>query len=69
VVAWALHASGRDREAREVMTHALALGTQDAMLYYHAAVIDRALGRSDVAARELEHARALNPYLAEGAAE
>jgi tetratricopeptide (TPR) repeat protein len=69
VVAWALHASGRDREAREAMSHALALGTQDAMLFYHAAVIDRALGKHEVAARELEHARTLNPYLADGAAE
>jgi tetratricopeptide (TPR) repeat protein len=64
VVAWALHASGREREAREAMTHALALGTQDALLFYHAGVIDRALGRADVAARELERARALNPYVA-----
>jgi tetratricopeptide (TPR) repeat protein len=69
VVAWALHASGRDPEAREMMTHALALGTQDAMLYYHAAMIDRALGDHAIAARELDHARTLNPYLVEGAAE
>jgi tetratricopeptide (TPR) repeat protein len=69
VLAWALHASGRDREAREAMSHALALGTQDAMLFYHAAVIDRALGKRDIAAKELEHARTLNPYLVEGAAE
>jgi len=47
-VAWALHASGRDREAREMMTRALSLGTQDAMLFQHAAMIDRALGRSEV---------------------
>ncbi|HEY8794573.1 MAG TPA: hypothetical protein VIM15_06455 [Gemmatimonadaceae bacterium] len=69
VVAWALHASGRDPEAREMMTHALALGTQDAMLFYHASMIDRALGRNDVATGELAHARALNPYLDAGAAE
>jgi hypothetical protein len=69
VAAWALHASGRDAEARATMSHALTLGTQDAMLFFHAAVIDRALGRRDVAARELAHARALNPYLAKGAAE
>jgi len=69
VVAWALHAGGRDAEARDMMTHALALGTQDAMLFYHAAMIDRALGRSDVATSELHHARALNPYLDAGAAE
>ena len=69
VVAWALHASGRDAEAREMMTHALALGTQDAMLFYHASRIDRALGRSAVAAGELAHARALDPNLDAGAAE
>ena len=69
VLAWALHASGRDAEAREMMKHALALGTQDAMLFYHAATIDRALGKADIAASELEHARTLNPYLAMGAAE
>ncbi|MDQ2767324.1 MAG: hypothetical protein M3Y30_09235 [Gemmatimonadota bacterium] len=69
VVAWALHASGRNREARDAMTHALSLGTQDAMLYYHAAMIDRALGSHEIAARELEHARTLNPYLASAAAE
>jgi tetratricopeptide (TPR) repeat protein len=69
VTAWALHASGRDAEAREMMKHALALGTQDAMLFYHAAVIDRALGKADVATSELEHARTLNPYLVAGVAE
>ena len=69
VVAWALHASGRDLEAREMMTRALALGTQDAMLFYHAAMIDRALGDREIATRELAHARMLNPYLAKGAAQ
>ena len=67
--AWALHASGRDREAREAMRHALVLGTQDAMLFCHAAAIDRALGKRDLAAAELEHARTLNPHLARGAGE
>jgi len=58
-----------DRAARDAMGHALALGTEDAMLFYHAAMIDRALGRRDFAAAELQRARALNPYLAMGAAE
>jgi tetratricopeptide (TPR) repeat protein len=64
VYAWALHASGRDREARDAMTHALALGTQDATLFYHAGTIDRGLGRTALSAQELAHARALNPNLA-----
>ena len=69
VTAWALHASGRDAEARQMMNHALSLGTQDAMLFYHAGMIDRALGRTTDAGRELAHARTLNPYLEAGAAE
>ncbi len=68
-LAWALHASGRDAEAHEAMRHALALGMQDAMLFYHAAAIDRALGEHDVASAELERARTLNPYLVRGAGE
>ncbi len=69
VLAWALHKSGRNEEAREMMTHALALGTQDAMLFYHASVIDKALGKAALAASELDHSRALNPYLAATVAE
>jgi tetratricopeptide (TPR) repeat protein len=68
-LAWALHVSGRDGEARDAMRHALALGTQDAMLFYHAAIIDRALGKRDMAAAALERARTLNPYLVRGAGE
>jgi tetratricopeptide (TPR) repeat protein len=68
-LAWALHASGRDGEARDAMRHALALGTQDAMLFYHAAIIDRALGKRDMAAAALERARTLTPYLVRGAGE
>ena len=44
LLAWALHRSGRDAEAREPMSRALALGTRDAMLYFHAGMIDRATG-------------------------
>ncbi len=38
-LAWALHAAGRDGEARAAMQRALAEGTQDARLALHAAVI------------------------------
>jgi tetratricopeptide (TPR) repeat protein len=63
VVAWALHKKGRDAEAREMMTHALALGTKDEMLFYHAAAIDAALGRAREAAGEMARARAIDPGL------
>jgi tetratricopeptide (TPR) repeat protein len=37
--AWALRAAGRPREARDAMQRALAEGTQDARLFYHAGAI------------------------------
>lgn len=61
LLAWALHAAGRDHEARAPMARALALGTQDAMLFYHAGMIDLALGDTTGARSRLERALAINP--------
>ena len=44
LLAWSLHKQGRDREAANAMAVALSQGTQDAQLFYHAGVIERALG-------------------------
>jgi tetratricopeptide (TPR) repeat protein len=44
-LAWALFRAGRPAEADAVMTDALAVGTRDAKLLYHAGMIDIALGR------------------------
>jgi tetratricopeptide (TPR) repeat protein len=41
LLAWALHKAQRDREARDAMTRALALGTDDPLLRHHAAEIGR----------------------------
>ena len=51
-LAWALLANGRAAEADEAMAMALALGTRDATLLYHAGEIARALG-DDARARDL----------------
>jgi len=61
LVGWALHLDGRNDDARRAMGQALALGTQDAMLFFHAGMIDHALGREVDAARELRRALAINP--------
>jgi tetratricopeptide (TPR) repeat protein len=61
LLGWALHRSGRDGEARDAMAHALAMGTRDAMLFFHAGMIEAALGERDVARRYLETALAINP--------
>ena len=62
-LAWALVNAG-DAEAADVsMRSALAAGTQDARLWYHAGVIAAALGRTDEARTTLERALALGPAL------
>jgi tetratricopeptide (TPR) repeat protein len=50
-LAWALKANSHLPEARAEMTKALAEGTQDARLFFHAAVIDDAMGDKGEAAR------------------
>ena len=61
LLAWALHHAGRDAEARQAMTRALALGTRDAGLHGHAGAISLALGDSAAAGRHFGEARAINP--------
>jgi tetratricopeptide (TPR) repeat protein len=62
LLAWALYRSGRPSEAREKMRHAMALGTRDASLFYHAGIIEAALGRREAARQHLETALTINPY-------
>ena len=60
--AWSLHQRGQSASARQAMTQALALGTVDASLFYHAGMIEHALGH-DTAAREyLEKSLDANPF-------
>jgi tetratricopeptide (TPR) repeat protein len=59
--AWALHALGRDEAAWASMSKALAQGTEDAQLWYHAGVIRKSLGDDRGARDWLDRALALNP--------
>ena len=61
LLAWALYKSGRAREARAPMAAALAQGTQDAMLMYHAGMVARAAGDREAARRYLERSLAISP--------
>lgn len=60
-LAWALLAAGRAAEADVEMRAALAIGTESALLDYHAGMIAAALGRDDEARRFLSSALARNP--------
>jgi tetratricopeptide (TPR) repeat protein len=61
VLAWALYHNGRYDDAWAYSQEALRLGTQDALLYYHAGVIAYALGEAAAAQTHLQQALALNP--------
>ncbi len=59
--AWALHAAGRDVEAREAIERALSLGTRSALFYFHAGMISLSLGDEARARDELTTALEINP--------
>src|SRR6266516_4528964 len=61
-LAWACYGNGRFAEAARAAHRALRLGTEDAMLHYHAGSIAAALARNRIAARHLRRALALNPH-------
>ncbi len=67
-LAWALHRNGRHIEAAILMRHALRLNTQDAMLHFHAGMIDAARGETASAKAHLSRALALNPHFSPAAA-
>ena len=60
--AWAQYKNGNFEEAQTLMKQAMALGTRDARLYYHAGMIEHALGNEETARHLLEEARAINPH-------
>ena len=60
--AWAEYRNGNYEKAREYIDRAMALGTRDARLYYHAGMIAYALGQDQQALAYLEQALAINPH-------
>jgi len=59
-LAWALLKNNRAQEAQEAMQKALATGTRDPLLFFHAAAIERKLGQPG-AADFAQKALAVNP--------
>lgn len=62
VLAWTLDRNGDYAEAHGVMTRALHLGTRNALMFYHAAMIDYHLGDMQGARDYLQKALSLNPH-------
>lgn len=61
-LAWALFKNSRLPQAQAAMTKALARGTQDAQLFYHAGVIAQAQGNKAKATADFAQASTLDPY-------
>ncbi len=60
--AWAYYKNGKFRQAQQMMEQALALGTQDARLFYHAGMIAHTLHHDQQAREYLERALQINPH-------
>jgi tetratricopeptide (TPR) repeat protein len=60
--AWALYRDGRPTDAAPYVLQALALGTRDAKMLFHAGLIDQANGYNARAKDELMQALDLNPH-------
>lgn len=61
VLAWASFKNGKIAEASDAMSHALARGTKDPLLFFHAGMICERHGDSAKAKEFLEKAIAINP--------
>ncbi|MBI4540182.1 MAG: tetratricopeptide repeat protein [Gemmatimonadetes bacterium] len=61
-LAWALYRTGDYAGARLAMRQALRLGTVDAMIFFHAGMIEQALGSNTAARSYLRAALETNPY-------
>lgn len=60
--AWALHVNGRDGEALAHERQAMQLGTRNALFFFHAGMIEKALGQNAAATASLKQALASNPH-------
>jgi tetratricopeptide (TPR) repeat protein len=61
-LAWALYRNGQPNEALAFANRALHLGTKNALFHFHRGMIEKALGRTAAARRDLRQALAINPH-------
>lgn len=62
LLAWALFKQGDYAAALEMIGPALRTGARDALIFFHAGMIERAAGANDAARRHFEQALDTNPY-------
>ena len=59
--AWALSRAGRWQEAQQALEAAIALGTQNAGIFYRAGTVAQALGQQDTSTAYFQKAQAIDP--------
>jgi len=62
VLAWSLYKVGRPEKALPYSQEALRLGTQDALILFHASMVNRELGNTEEARGLLAQALEINPH-------
>jgi tetratricopeptide (TPR) repeat protein len=62
VLAWTLYKTGNAQDAEQYSQEALRLGTKDALMIFHAGMIESALGHRDAAIAYLQQAVTINPH-------
>ena len=61
IYAWTLYKKGKFQEAKAAIKEAMRLKTKDARTFYHAGMIEKALGNEKEAKRFLQSALQINP--------
>jgi len=61
-LAWTLVKNGRPQEAADAINKALQMGTQDALIMYHAGIIENKLGNAQKSRDYLKRALTINPH-------
>ena len=62
VLSWTLYLNGQFDAAGEASKKAIGLGTQDALMLFHAGMIEARLGETEAAVNHLQSALRINPY-------
>ena len=62
IYAWTLYKKGNYQEAQKIIKEAMRLKTKDALIFYHAGMIEKELGNKKAASEYLKKSLATNPH-------
>ena len=62
IYAWTLYKKGNYQEAQKIIKEAMRLKTKDALIFYHAGMIEKELGNKKAASEYLKKSLEINPH-------